>query len=404
MSVKLPTEFATKIAEQLNWKLAAVQDFFDFTEDKTGFFWAKLKPKKFLEKPDFNAVCKLARTLGGEDYLQGARAWNIPGPLAKKKTEQPQRPLKPESEPAQILPSPWTLLPLKALLSMPFQSRVDVEGPDFEDLVESIRVHGVLEPILARPKDMGLYETVAGERRKHAAEKAGLIEIPAVVRIMSDQEAYEIQLCENVQRKDLTGMEKGRMLDFMIKKFAYTQDQLAKKVGKDQGWVSRQLAMLQLPNIMPRGIMEKGEITEYQAREILAAPEEKRQEVLNKINETGQVPSARAIHEIAHPHLPCARCGEPIQGTPVHLGEGKYYDAECAEQVVAESKGQSVVEEKHVGPFEEPTTTATLRNAEMQVHEVARDVGDFTCPQCKQNFRIVHLPSGKHKFEPVRQA
>jgi ParB/RepB/Spo0J family partition protein len=413
-TLKLPSDFATKIAETINWKLAIIDDFFEISEDKEGYFWAKLRPKKFLDKPDFSALCKLTRTLGGEDYLQGARAWKIPGPYVKKpakpETAKPEADKGPKKEPA----SPYALLPIQTLYSMPFQSRIIQEDPELDELAENIKVFGLLQPILVRPKTSGLYEIVYGERRVSAAKKAGLVEVPANIKTLTDQEAYEIQLVENIQRKDLTDTEKARMLDMMIKKFKYTQEQLAKKLGKNQNWVSRHLAMLQVPNIIPRGIMETGEFTERQAREIIGAPEDKRAEIIDKINETGQVPSVREIHEITHPEekskvVICARCGEPIEGTPVHLGEGKFYDAECAEQEVAEAKA-SALPESHVGPFEERETESEEHvlpkptEPEMHVTEgTSYDVADFTCPQCHQSFRIVHLPNGKHKIEPVRE-
>lgn len=418
MSLQLPADFAAKIAKALNWKLAAVQETFTFEEDKQGFFWAKLKPKLHLDKPDFIAVCKLTRDLGGEGYLQGARSWQIPGPMAKKPSghgmdSEPTykearnaigaaigQPKPPPQTPRSV--QGYTMIPISALSSMPFQSRIDIEGPDFADLVESIRTVGILHPLLVREKASGLFEIVAGERRRAAARKAGLLEVPAIVKVLSDQEAYEIQLVENIQRKDLTDIEKAHMLDMMIKKFGYTQEQLAKKLGKNQGWVSRHLAMLQIPNIMPRGIMETGEFTERQAREILAAPEEKREEIIDKINETGKVPPAREIHEIAHPEkkaIACARCGFPIEGTPVHLGEGKYYDAECAEQEVAESK-KGLIPESHVGPLEEQRAAPV----EPETEKVSRPVqiGTFECTECKQHFIIEHLPNGKHKLKQIR--
>jgi ParB family chromosome partitioning protein len=430
MSVKLPADYAAKIAETLNWKLGQVAEILDFSEDKDGFFWAKLKPKKFLDKPDFQTVCRITRELGGEDYLQGARAWKVPGACVKKgptgSQEKPSghaigpgpEPIKGEitsairsalGQPSHIIQG-YTMIPISALFSMPFQSRIDIEGPDFADLVESIRTVGILHPILVREKASGLFEIVAGERRRAAARKAGLVEVPAIVKVLTDQEAYEIQLVENVQRKNLSGLETGQMLDMMIKKFGYTQEGLGKKVGKSQGWVSQHLAMLQIPEIASkRGEIitrvikspQIGEITEHQAREILAAPEEKREQILDKINETGQVPTSREIHEIAYPEkktVLCARCGFPIEGTPVHLGDGKYYDSECAEQEVAEAKA-GAVQESHVGPFEEHKEEPEVSS---RAKAVAVQIGTFECTECKEHFIIEHLPNGKHKVKEIR--
>lgn len=86
----LPSDFAKKIADTLNWKLSIVEEMLDFAEDKEGYFWATLKPKKVLDKPDFIAVCRLTRDLGGEDYLKGAKAWRVPGAYAKKGPTVPE--------------------------------------------------------------------------------------------------------------------------------------------------------------------------------------------------------------------------------------------------------------------------------------------------------------------------
>jgi ParB family chromosome partitioning protein len=430
-SLGLPADYAAKIADRLNWKLAQVAETLEIEEQKDGYFYAKLKPKKFLDKPDFQALCRLTRDLGGEDYLAGAKAWRVPGAYVKKgptsSQEKPSghaigpgpEPIKGEitsairsalGQPSHIIQG-YTMIPISALSSMPFQSRIDIEGPDFADLVESIRTVGILHPILVREKASGLFEIVAGERRRAAAKKAGLVEVPAIVKVLTDQEAYEIQLVENVQRKNLSGLETGQMLDMMIKKFGYTQEALGKKVSKSQGWVSQHLAMLQTPEIASkRGEIitrvikspQIGEITEHQAREILAAPEEKQEEIIEKINETGEVPSVREIHEIAHPEkkqIMCARCGFPIEGTPVHLGEGKYYDAECAEQEVAETK-EGLISEQHAGPFEEEH--AVEPEVPSRAKAVAVQIGTFECTECKQHFIIEHLPNGKHKLKQIR--
>jgi hypothetical protein len=227
--LKLPADFALKIRESLGLSEAGFEAFFDVEEDKSGYFVAKLKPKQFLEKAQFRMLCALARDLGGEGYLQGAKAWKVPGPYVKKDAEKTvgqgmdsERAYKEPGdvipkEPSRVTPgkdasSPFTFLPLEALVSMPFQSRLIREDSELLELVKSVKIYGVLEPVLVRPKENGLYEVVAGERRIVAAKKAGLVEVPAIVKPLSDQEAYEVQLIENVQRRDLSDMEKARML------------------------------------------------------------------------------------------------------------------------------------------------------------------------------------------------
>lgn len=306
-NIKVPADFATYISDSLGIAKSEVDGMFEVGETKDGYFCARLLPKQWLKTEQFTMLCALARDLGG-DYVKEKRMWRVPGPYAKKaqSSQVPER--KTEEKPAVAPPvlsydkskQPYTILPIKALLSMPFQSRQQIEDPDFLDLIESIRVYGILEPVLVRPKPNELYEIVAGERRARAAEKAGLVEIPAIIKFLSDQEAYECQLIENIQRRDLSDMEKARMLDYMIKKFGYLQKDLAKKLGKNEGWVSRHLAMLKIQQLAP-GQVETGQVTERQARAFLAAPEEKREEILDRARETGEFPSAREIDAAVQP-------------------------------------------------------------------------------------------------------
>jgi ParB family chromosome partitioning protein len=415
MSLKLPSDFAKKIAETFNWKATAVEDTFDFSEDKDGFFWARLKPKKFLDKPDFKTLCTLTKDLGGEGYLQGARAWKIPGPFAKKNTT-PQAAALPASIKAVgqstaqgnqvFMPS---TLPLTALVHMPFRSRVNIDGPDFEELVESVKELGVLEPLIVRFLKTGFYEIVAGERRFRAAEHLKLTSVPCVIRPLTDEQAYEVQLIENIQRKDLSDMEKARMLDYMIKNFHCTQDQLAKKLAKTQDWISRHLSLLRLSGIMPRGIMETGEITERQDREILAAPEVKQQEIINEINKTGEVPSAREIHSIVHPEE-----APPVKPQDMTVGKARELldtpaGKEVLEDAIKERTGKETSESEDEEPLyaEEiktvpeaskesipsPTAKTRLKSEEIDTGFV------WECPECQQKFGLIHVKGADGKID-----
>lgn len=290
--MKLPSDFAKKISETLSMAAQSVEELFEIYEDKEGFFIAKLQPKQWLDKAQFKTMCALARDLGGEGYLQGAKAWVVPGPWAKKAdTTSTPEDARSKTEPSGVTPhvvsqdksrAPQFTVPIKALLSWPFQSRHSLEGPGQDELAEDMEFVGLLHPIVVRPKPSGLYEIVTGERRVAAAKKLGWIEIPANIKILSDEEAYETQFSENIHREDLSDMEKARWLDFMIKKFGHTQEALAQKVGKSKAWVSRHIAMLELEKVHP-GELQTGELTERQAREILAAPEEKREEIIDQI-------------------------------------------------------------------------------------------------------------------------
>jgi len=379
-------DLAKKLAEALNWKLAGVNAVFEVSEDKQGFFVVKLQPKMFLDPADFRTVCSLTRDLGGDgEYVKATRSWKVPGPLAKK--------------PASVQPkksAEFSMVPLSALVSMPHECRTNADDAELAELTESIKTLGVLQPILVRPKPNGQYEVVYGQRRRKAAEKAGLHEIPANVRMLSDQEAYEAQFSENIQREDLSDMEKAHMLNFLIMRFGYTQEALAQKLGKTKGWVSQHISMLELEKVYP-GKLQTGELTERQAREILAAPKDKQEKIIDEINKTGEVPSVRELHEIVHPTqtILCDECGEPVEN-PVHV-EGKFYHADCYEKVKAE-KLPSLIPETPL--HFEPETSIEKEEPEKKPLRAVQ-IGEFECTECHQHFLVEHLPNGKHALRLV---
>lgn len=118
---------------------------------------------------------------------------------------------------------------------------------DLSDLVSSIESHGVLEPLLVRKAEQGTYELVSGERRFHAAMQVGLTEVPCIEMAVSDQEALEIALIENLQRQDLSAFEEGEGFRTLIDKYSYTHEQVAKAVGRSRVTVTESLKVLTIP-------------------------------------------------------------------------------------------------------------------------------------------------------------
>jgi ParB family chromosome partitioning protein len=147
-----------------------------------------------------------------------------------------------------------------------------MDPSDLEALVDSIRRHGVLQPIMVRPTAGG-FEVVAGERRWRAAQAAGLETIPAVVRAMTDQEALELALVENLQREDLNPVERARAYRSLVNEFGMTQEQVAERVGKSQPSVANALRLLGLPTQVLASL-EAGRISEGHAKALLAIPDE----------------------------------------------------------------------------------------------------------------------------------
>jgi len=161
-------------------------------------------------------------------------------------------------------------LPVHEIRPSRLQPRSPVASEDVEELAASIVDRGVLQPIVVRPTDDG-YEVVAGERRWRAAMAAGLQVVPAVVRNLSDQDALEVSLLENIQREDLRPLEKARAYRRLHEEFGITQEQIAARLRKSQATIANTLRLLQLPEEVQQSL-DKGRITEGHARALLALP------------------------------------------------------------------------------------------------------------------------------------
>ena len=153
----------------------------------------------------------------------------------------------------------------------PAQPRQHFDEESLAELAESIRRHGVLQPILLRPSGDG-YELIAGERRWRAAQSAGLHIIPALVRDDDDSSSAELALIENVQREDLNAIEEAEGYQTLVKRFGHGQDEVAKLVGKSRSHVTNLLRLLALPDPV-RLMLVRGDISMGHARAILTAPD-----------------------------------------------------------------------------------------------------------------------------------
>ena len=140
------------------------------------------------------------------------------------------------------------LIPVSDLALGRFQPREYFDENKLNELSESIKENGVLQPILVRPIQEGLgYQIVAGERRWRASKQAGLDKIPAVIKEMNDKEALRFALIENIQRQSLTPIEEAEGYQRLLGEFSYTQEQLASSLGKSRSHITNMLRLLQLP-------------------------------------------------------------------------------------------------------------------------------------------------------------
>lgn len=129
----------------------------------------------------------------------------------------------------------------------PYQPRKEFDEESLAELAESIRQQGVITPITVRKLESGNYQLIAGERRLRAAKIAGLVEIPAYIRVATDMQIMEMALVENIQREDLNAMEVALSYDALIKECGITQEQLSEKVGKNRSTITNYLRLLKLP-------------------------------------------------------------------------------------------------------------------------------------------------------------
>lgn len=152
------------------------------------------------------------------------------------------------------------------------QPRKEFDEAALADLADSIREHGVIQPLLVRPLPSGGYQLVAGERRWRASRMAGLSEVPVVIRELSDHETMELALIENLQRQDLNPIEEAEGYERLMKQFGLTQEQVAKRVVKSRSAVANALRLLALPTEV-RTMVSEGEISGGHARAVLAVNE-----------------------------------------------------------------------------------------------------------------------------------
>jgi ParB family chromosome partitioning protein len=156
------------------------------------------------------------------------------------------------------------MIPLNEIRSNPYQPRIHFDKDALDELAESIRLHGVFEPIIVKKSIKG-YELVAGERRTKASKLAGLETIPAIVKDFNDQEMMEIALLENIQRENLSPIEEAKAYKNFMTKMNMTQEELGTRFGKSRSYITNILGLLNLPKSVQDDVME-GKISMSHAR------------------------------------------------------------------------------------------------------------------------------------------
>ena len=204
-----------------------------------------------------------------------------------------------QSAPAQQADN-FILLPIAKIHTGRFQPRTSMDDESLEELKASIRKSGVIEPIIVRQSSNGNYDLVAGERRVRASQAIGIKEVPALVKQLSDKEALEFSLIENIQRETLNPIDEANGYRKLLEEFGYTQEDVAEAVGKNRATVANMLRLLTLPEeiqqLLCRGAMSMGH-----AKALLGIEDRAKQLALaHDIVKTGL--SVRQVEETVRTH------------------------------------------------------------------------------------------------------
>ena len=204
----------------------------------------------------------LAALLGDDVQMAPATPASVPAPTATSPTEP-----APRGQGVTTIPITW-------LKAGRYQPRTAFDPERLAQLAESIKAHGLVQPILVRPLSdaSNRYEIVAGERRWRAAQQAQLHDVPVVVRTLDDREVLEIALIENLQRADLTPIEEARAYRRLMDEFRHTQERLGETIGKSRSHVANMLRLLELP-VLVQGHIEQGRLDMGHARALIGTPD-----------------------------------------------------------------------------------------------------------------------------------
>ena len=194
------------------------------------------------------------------------------------------------------LDEPLQMLPVDIVARGRYQPRMEMDSEALEELANSIKLQGVIQPIVVRPlKGTDNYEIIAGERRWRATQLAGLHEIPAIIKDVTDQTAMCLALIENIQREDLNPMDEARALSRLLQEFKMTHDAAADAVGRSRSSVSNLLRLLEL-HVDVQKLLETGKIEMGHGRAILALDIANQVEIANRVVKQGL--SVRATEQL----------------------------------------------------------------------------------------------------------
>ena len=236
-------------------------------------------------------------------------------------------------------------VPLDRIEANPENPRLVFEESALEELAASIREHGVLQPVLVRPRGPNQFQLVAGERRWRAAKIAGLAAIPALVEDLDDDVALEIAVIENLQREDLSPLEEASIYDRMIKDHGYSVRKLAQKLGKDKGYLENRLRLADAPQEV-RDLVSLRKDTLSHAYELMKVDDPKKRK--------------RLAGQVARGELSLVKLREKIEGRPARV---------AAEDERPEAVAPAAEDLSEAAAPAAPTGDDALIQAKAQFHE-----------------------------------
>lgn len=197
---------------------------------------------------------------------------------------------------------------VERIVANPQQPRMAIDQVTLDELAASIRVHGVLQPILVRPLEDGEFQLIAGERRWRASKAAGLATIPALVEEIDDDTALEISIIENLQREDLSPLDEASMFDRMVREHGYSVRRLAQKLGKDKGYLENRLRLADAPDEV-RELVSLRKDTLSHAYELMKVEDPKKRK--------------RLAAQVARGELTLIKLRDKIEGRPARSAPGQ---------------------------------------------------------------------------------
>jgi ParB family chromosome partitioning protein len=411
-----------------------VDEWFDVEEDKQGYFVAKLKPKKWLEKDQFRTMCALVRDLGGEGYLEGMKAWRVPGPLAKKPLPQANTTSTPSPTEPRSIPQPASgvapdsltydqskppeipnlkFIPVDAIKIPAFlPTRELISNERLSEIRNSIKKHGLRYPIKVRRFNSD-YELIDGYLRLKSVQQLGWKGILAEIKDATDQEVVVESLITNKHRIEEDPITVAKKFDILINAFGYTQEKLAEEIGISREQVANSVRLLKLPKEVQH-CLALNNVSFYHALLLLTVKNPDLQVQLAKevvdnglstrqleerIRELQPRPIAPSPPEIPAPSQPSEPSTEARRAVQPEAGASASPSAQ--EHVEHEpSTGYPLL------PSEE-TTGPSPKEEHVEPPESKPEKIDtgfqWECPECHRKLQLIHIkyPDGKikHAFE-----